>query len=242
MSNPLTTRADELALIAAAQAGDQSATLRLWEQYRPLVRATAGKAARSRTLQPSDREDLEADLTVELLETIKTLDVARGYSLAAVLPKRFAGIVSAISTTIAVPRSTLSRYYAIIKEAGDLVDVAAQIAPTMGMTTETFWSVHSALRVASPEAAEDARWSADDMGTAPPSETAALVDLALDSLTDKQRAVIELAYGFRDGSSHSDDWISEELGLSKSYVRRVRATSLDKMRHALGADRLELVT
>lgn len=250
MSNPNSTtrerRTDaqldaELAEVAAAQQGDQPAMLALLARYRPLIAATVGKAAKARGLSHHDREDLQADLTIALLETVKGFDLTKRVPLAVILPQRFAAVLSAISTTVAIPRSTLSRYYAVMKDAEGLVNVAANLAPEHGMTRETFLSIHATLRTGSPEEAELTPWDGDAR-PAPLEGQAAQVDHALSVLTAIQREVVERAYGFHAVGRFSDDYVAEEMGRSKSYIRKVRETALAKMRTALDGFEPDLST
>lgn len=235
--------AAELADIEAAQRGDLRAAMRLVDRYRPLLRKTVGKARLARALQPADAEDLHADLIVDLLEAVRDFDPAKGRGLAAVLPLRFAGVVSAsIAPIIGIPRSTLNRYYDVLKSAEGVADVAARIAPGMGMSTDTFWSVYGALRTDTPDAAVESPWSPGGyLRPAPREGQSEMVDRALAVLTDVQREVIERAYGFRELGAHSDGWVADEMGRSPSYIKKVRLAALAKMRAELGAEMAEVL-
>lgn len=232
--------AAELEDVRLAQSGDRTAATRLWLRYRGLIRAHAGKVAKARGLQPADREDLEADLTVALLEAIPKLDTDRGIGLAALLPRVFAGVTNQLNTVIAIPRTTLNRYWAAMKDADGIVDVAADLAPEHGMTRETFINVHQTLRTGTPEDAEATPW--DAAGRPAPNELqASQVDLALSVLTDKQRAVIEVMYGFRDGQNHGPDWAGQTLGITKSAAAKFHNAAMKKMRAALAVKEPEAI-
>ena len=62
-------------------------------------------------------------------------------------------------------------------------------------------------------------------------ETRALVHSGLRSLSRRERRIVALRY-YRDLSQQR---IADEVGLSQVQVSRVLATSLTKLRHAVGA-------
>lgn len=229
----------ELADVLASQAGDQRATMALVDRYRPLVYSTVGRVTLARGLNKMDAEDLASDLIVVVLETLRDFDASAGHGLGGILKQRFAGVVSDLSTVIDVPRSTLARYWAAMQRADGDVNRAAALAPAMGpgknLSVELFWEVHQALRVGAPEVAEEAPWGPDQR-PAPTLERYEQAREALSVLTDAERAVIDIAYGFvGDGAAHSDAWVASELGKSESTVRNARARALAKMRAHLGA-------
>ena len=61
-------------------------------------------------------------------------------------------------------------------------------------------------------------------------QTRAAVCSVLDFLNEREREVMELRYGFRNGRSHSLRKASRLVGLSQEGVRRVEHRALDKLR------------
>lgn len=229
----------ELEDIRLAQAGDGAAATRLFLRYKPLIRATAGKAARARHLDSYAREDLESDMTVALLEALPKFDTSKGAGMAAILPRLFAGIVNQLDTVITIPRTSLNRYWAAMKAADGDTAKAANLATEHGLSRDLFWTIHDGLRVGTSEQAELAAWA----GALPPAPTeteAEQVAVALAVLTDRQREVIETMYGFRTAGLHSFDWTAQELGMSKAMVAKHHTAAMERMRAALTPE-LELI-
>ena len=77
---------EERALIAAAQAGDSAAMMRLVTQYEPLVRRAAGQA-HFRTI----RDDALAEGCVSLVRAVRDYDAATGVPFAGFLKARVYG-------------------------------------------------------------------------------------------------------------------------------------------------------
>ena len=56
---------------------------------------------------------------------------------------------------------------------------------------------------------------------------------ALPELPERERAVLELRYGFRDGVSHPQPEIARKMGISRSYVSRVEKHAIELLREKL---------
>ena len=57
------------------------------------------------------------------------------------------------------------------------------------------------------------------------------LDSVLDQLSDREREVIELRFGLRDGQIYSFAEIGQLYGVSRSRVRQIQATALRKLQH-----------
>ena len=79
---------NERQLIEAVQAGDGESSWPLLLQYRGLLQATMWKVLKSVHPTPEQREDLEAELVLVAIETIKTFDLERFVRLSQVLSGR----------------------------------------------------------------------------------------------------------------------------------------------------------
>jgi RNA polymerase primary sigma factor len=53
----------------------------------------------------------------------------------------------------------------------------------------------------------------------------------LDSLTDRERAVLEMRFGLRDGESHTLEEVGRAFGVTRERVRQIESKALRKLRH-----------
>lgn len=60
------------------------------------------------------------------------------------------------------------------------------------------------------------------------------VDDALDILTDKEREVIELRFGLRDGRTRTLEEVGQKLGLTRERIRQIEAKALKKLKQSKG--------
>ena len=54
---------------------------------------------------------------------------------------------------------------------------------------------------------------------------------ALDSLSDREREVLELRFGLNDGKEHTLEEVSRYFNVTRERVRQIEAKALRKMRH-----------
>ncbi|HUK78348.1 MAG TPA: sigma-70 family RNA polymerase sigma factor [Thermoleophilia bacterium] len=69
-------------------------------------------------------------------------------------------------------------------------------------------------------------------------ERRALVERLLGDLTERERRVVELRFGLRDGRSRTLQEIGEEFGISRERVRQIEAKTLAKLRSFRDAQKL----
>lgn len=247
---------EEVALIVRAQSGDEDAVLALIRQYGPLLRSNV-----ARTAKVMNRDDAEGAALLAFMEALREHDVNdpryKTGSLSSTLrPKVFRALAEARaeenSRIALVPRTTFERYLAVMDAAGGDPDEGAQIAPSHDLASKTFASifamVHDSPHVTTTET-EDSDGE-DFLGRARPvrgeqrddfeaAEDAVLADIALDSLDDQERDVVEFSYGFRETDDFAwnepmpDGAVADVVGLSRQKVQRTRRAAIKTMRVAL---------
>lgn len=225
MENALLTATNEAHLVEAYQAGDPKALDILAHAYDAWLRKLARQQAR-RSSVPFD--DLLQEARLAFMESTLRADPRRRLSTIARPWVEEALRDACHPAAFAIPPRTFRRYWAVMREAGT-PEEGARIAPTHGLAVDTFWAVHRAATGAS---------SLD----ASPVETPAAVETAVEAaqarheaaerlarLNDRERLVVEHAFGFATGSPMSDDEVAKAVGLSRPTVQRVRVSALEKM-------------
>jgi RNA polymerase primary sigma factor len=126
-----------------------------------------------------------------------------------------------------------------------------EIADEMGITPD---KVHEVLRISreplslsTPIGEEDdaelGDFVEDKEATAPP-EAAALtmlhteVENIIDSLTPRERRVLQLRFGLIDGHQRSLEEVGKRFGVTRERIRQVEARALRKLRHPSRSERL----
>jgi len=60
----------------------------------------------------------------------------------------------------------------------------------------------------------------------------------LANLSDREREVLEMRFGFRDGRSHTLEEVGSSFGVTRERVRQIEAKALRKLRHPNHSRRL----
>jgi RNA polymerase primary sigma factor len=77
----------------------------------------------------------------------------------------------------------------------------------------------------------------EDRGALAPAEAAATqllkeqVAAVLDSLTDRERQVLQLRFGLDDGRARTLEQVGKEFNLTRERIRQIEAKALRKLRH-----------
>jgi RNA polymerase primary sigma factor len=53
----------------------------------------------------------------------------------------------------------------------------------------------------------------------------------LDSLSDRERAVLEMRFGLKSGESHTLEEVGQAFGVTRERVRQIESKALRKLRH-----------
>jgi DNA-directed RNA polymerase specialized sigma24 family protein len=218
------------ALVLAAQAGDMSASERLFVSVSGYLRSLVYRY----TVTDADQEEAFAVASLAFAEAVR--EYAPGGRFIGILRARVirdltdAGSGSAFA--VRVPGRTLRRFFSILKKADGDLEAGAALAPAYHMDRHTFVEIAAAVHDAAemPDAAFAGPSTSDVV------EEALLLDVAWAAVDDFETDVCRLAYGFSDYTPNSDGEIAEKLGYSRPKVQRTRTGALDKMREALGLD------
>ncbi len=64
------------------------------------------------------------------------------------------------------------------------------------------------------------------------------IDTVLESLTGRERHVLELRFGLSDGRAPTLEEVGRELGVTRERIRQIEAKTLAKLRHPQRSQRL----
>ena len=209
--------------IAAAQSGDESATLALLYAYAPALRNLV-----SRHRDRLGEEDARSAAVEGVLVAIAEFD-ADSYDGRLAGPIRF-HIANALQDsthdTLPVPSRTVREFLAILRKADGDLKAAALLAPSHGMALDTFFAVRDATMTAhlgdtQPDHAVSMYGSARDAYAAV--DDRLLADAALEAMDDLDEAVCRWSYGFETGSELSDAEVAQAMSEAELGIDRVAA-------------------
>jgi DNA-directed RNA polymerase specialized sigma subunit len=250
---PITDTEEETSLIAAAQKGDEAATLRLFRAYVPVLREEA-----SRSRSSVDFDDVRSAAILGFLDAVHRFDAEKGWHrLAAIIRER---VRASVASTVAdelpgftVPERTVRRALGILAKADDDVARALEIAHEYEMTPETLLAVVTALNnVHSLDQAIEhrrERFAADGVDAdyfsfdffeplysdreVADVDSREQVRMAFNAVDTLEADVCRLAYAFAEIDPVPDAEIGHRLGMGRVRTLRVRHGALVKMRQAL---------
>ena len=64
------------------------------------------------------------------------------------------------------------------------------------------------------------------------------VEHVLETLSDRERHVLQLRFGLEDGRSRTLEEVGQKFGLTRERIRQIEAKALQKLRHPSRSDRL----
>lgn len=236
---------EERAAIQAAKGGDSDAMVALMRAYAPAIRNAVSKFTGPDSTA-HDREELRSAVVLGFVEAVNAYDSATADRLAGLIKDVLARTLREeflTPTAFAVPDRTLTRFYAILRQADGNVYEAAALAPSYEMKSATFLAVLSAVRNVNsldqyphgPDG-EEAPIHASAVplwDNAVAEEDADLVAAAFAAVDSLEEVVCRLAYAFTDYDPVPDAEIGDRLGFSRAKAQRIRAGALGKMREAL---------
>lgn len=243
------TESEEVEAIAAAQAGDEDATMRLLVAYGPALRsAVSGVQSLTDGDAPVDLDDARMTAVEGALTALREHDPAAGPRLAGTIRQHVSDALKRAFAdsrpALQVPARTLSRFFGILREVDGDVEAARALAPEREMLATTFDTILAAARPGSIEALRDPNGDGDvrDLVAEPvyvtspvvDVEDAILVEAAFRAVDDEGERICRLSYGFTEYEPVADAEIGHRMGLTRPTVQRKRAKALDSMRKALG--------
>ncbi|MEO2133344.1 MULTISPECIES: hypothetical protein [unclassified Microbacterium] len=242
----------ERELIAAAKLSDERAYEALIDQYAPAIRKATQREHRRLRDSGVDIDEVRSLVLLGFVEAVATCE---GERLAGNIRPAIARTIDAelpSPSAVTVPARTMSRFMAVLAEAGGDIQLAAELAPSMDLSVETFHSVREALRSwdsleGLTEDGEEGHGHGRDLDAASAIltergyasvEAKAMCAAAFAAIAHDEKAtlVVRDAYGFSDYRPLSDAEVAERRGMSRSAVQRTRTEALGTMRRELGVE------
>ncbi len=247
---PLLTGEQELKLAERIARGDSTAHQRLIEANLRLVVSIAKRYAN----QGLSLLDLIQEGNIGLMRAAQKFDYKRGFRFSTYatwwIRQAISRAIAEHSRTIHVPVHVVEIIYKIkrvarrIYQEDGIEALPEQIALEVGLSKERVVELLNVCDqpvsldapVADDEQYHLAETIEDDTLRAPVDQVAhqmqrTYIEQSMKILNDRERTILEMRYGLKDGSSHTLDEVSVFFKLTRERIRQIEVKALRKMRY-----------
>jgi RNA polymerase primary sigma factor len=151
-------------------------------------------------------------------------------------------MVESINRLIRVSRQLLSELgrEPTVEEIGEAMSRGQEVVVTPDRVREITKASQQAISLDTPIGAEEDRTLGDfieDPAALAPDEAAARallkeqVGAVLDSLTGRERRVLQLRFGLEDGRARTLEEVGKEFNITRERIRQIEVKALHKLRH-----------